>query len=285
LEQIHAYSLEELGPGEQLHMASLLGAKHDASIMQAVDGEEQAISRRDSFSWYRHVDNFDFDVPSRTSEESATALSQARGNSEVSVSSQPDFQLQDATKTVRDLVTLLSAGGTTTHRVSPAPNEYCTKNDPTLRLDRLGRDIDRLAIAVSEIARASAIDAAQYCPIFVARCDTLIERLERSYSRNARSATQELIARLETILLQFQDIVDPYLECLLCAEAFHASRFPERVTASCNHQVKICSGCLTQWVATAMSERGFAQLKCIECNLPLASEDIRAVASPETFQR
>jgi hypothetical protein len=190
--------------------------------------------------------------------------------------------LSAAMKPVRNLIALLSKGEEATES---APTEPLEDDSRVRNLDRARRELDRLEITISEIARASPDAAAQYQPSFISRCNALVRGLERNRNASPKNEVLESIGRLEIVLLQFQDIVDPYLECILCAEAFHTSQFPERVTASCTHQVKTCSGCLTQWVGHAMSERGFAQLKCLECNQPLASEDIRAIASPETFQR
>jgi hypothetical protein len=76
------------------------------------------------------------------------------------------------------------------------------------------------------------------------------------------------------------------LECEVCYEDLPVSEFPlQKVTAVCQHEARVCYGCLEQDIAIQIGEGVLGQLKCPSCPEKLSFEDIRAYASPDIFRR
>lgn len=79
---------------------------------------------------------------------------------------------------------------------------------------------------------------------------------------------------------------EPTIECEVCYEDLPISEFPpNKITAVCQHEGKVCYGCLEQDIAIQIGEGVLGQLKCPSCPEKLSYEDIQAYASPDVFRR
>jgi hypothetical protein len=146
-------------------------------------------------------------------------------------------------------------------------------------------EIKLLEGLVSDFARGGPSQHDVRRPRIVTRYKSVILDLEDNYSSNTEAVVADLFERMSLLLLQYRDAVDPFYSCIICSEVVRSSQFPARVTSSCQHLVSTCFDCLKNWVAASLSERGFTALKCMECSATLNGDDIRAVATQETFQR
>ena len=76
------------------------------------------------------------------------------------------------------------------------------------------------------------------------------------------------------------------VECEVCYEDYPVSEFPpNKITAVCLHEAKVCYGCLEKDIAVQIGEGVLGQLKCPSCPEKLSYEDIQAYASPDVFHR
>jgi hypothetical protein len=79
---------------------------------------------------------------------------------------------------------------------------------------------------------------------------------------------------------------EPTMECEVCYEYLPVSEFPpNKITAVCQHEAKVCYGCLEQDIAVQIGDGVLGQLKCPSCPEKLSYEDIQAYASPDVFRR
>lgn len=79
---------------------------------------------------------------------------------------------------------------------------------------------------------------------------------------------------------------EPTMECEVCYEDLPVSEFPpNKITAVCQHEAKVCYGCLEQGISVQIQEGVLGQLRCPSCPEKLSYEDIQAYASPEIFKR
>ncbi|MCJ1465273.1 hypothetical protein MMC07_003889 [Pseudocyphellaria aurata] len=74
--------------------------------------------------------------------------------------------------------------------------------------------------------------------------------------------------------------------CNICIEERQSSEFPTtRITPTCTHPVTdTCKECIRHHLASQLSSRGTANLKCI-CNQPLLLDDVQRNADPKDFAR
>jgi hypothetical protein len=236
----------------------------------------------EAFGWYRDIENWNFEdhtmqprpMPILPPPQTASIEEEERVSA-----------LFNVTKELWGLLNVLEKDASITPSIRPTAVERknAERNCPCLPL--LVLEIKGLESVVSDIAREGPSQQDVRRQHFVMQCKGVILNLEDSYSANTKAVVLDLFGRVNSLLLQYRDVVDPFNSCIICSEAIRSSEFPTRVTASCQHIVSTCFDCLQNWVAASLSDRGFAQLKCMECSAILNADDIRAIASQETFQR
>jgi hypothetical protein len=202
--------------------------------------------------------------------------------------SRPIDPVLETTAITKDLWTILNvlekdAAQPPSTRPTMAARRNMEKNCHSLPW--IMQEIKRLETNISAFAREGPSQNDFRRQRFVTQCKSVILDLENNYRKNTKALVLDLFGQVNSLLLQYRDVVDPFNSCIICSEAVRTSAFPERVTANCQHTVSSCRDCLRNWVAASLSERGFAQLKCMECSTALNGDDIRAIASEETFQR
>jgi hypothetical protein len=194
------------------------------------------------------------------------------------------------TSTLRDLLRIYESPDMPTIKVeagqwsAPLPTQR-KRERQTRTLAEVADNVLRFEDLLKTYARSDELQLQAHEAGLITTCRELVDDITDQYSCLSKPIVLRLLRRMETIFLQFRNIVDPVQDCIVCAESLRRSMFPSRVTKTCLHDARICSGCLKEWVATSITERGFAQLKCIECNIALAFDDIRTIAAPDTFQR
>lgn len=75
-------------------------------------------------------------------------------------------------------------------------------------------------------------------------------------------------------------------ECSVCMESFARDNFPsQNVTASCNHEVTVCTTCTRRSVEVQMEDQPYNQVSCPECPERLAEDGVGKFSDPENFAR
>jgi len=79
------------------------------------------------------------------------------------------------------------------------------------------------------------------------------------------------------------------IECLICAEEYDSSEFPEttKVTLNCHHKndERVCVYCLQQTIATAVAEGQLHLIICPFCPEKLSHNEVQQHATREVFAR
>jgi DNA-directed RNA polymerase subunit RPC12/RpoP len=65
-------------------------------------------------------------------------------------------------------------------------------------------------------------------------------------------------------------------ECSVCMESLLSSQFPqERLTSSCDHEMTVCSTCVTQSIDQQIIDQPYEHISCPECSNRLQFEAIK----------
>jgi hypothetical protein len=79
------------------------------------------------------------------------------------------------------------------------------------------------------------------------------------------------------------------IECLICADEFDRTEFPEttQITSNCHHKndERVCIYCLQQSVATAVTEGKLHLVICPFCPEKLSHDEVKKYATKEVFAR
>jgi hypothetical protein len=79
------------------------------------------------------------------------------------------------------------------------------------------------------------------------------------------------------------------IECLICADEFDKTEFPEttQITSNCNHKndERVCIYCLQQSIATAVTEGQLHLVICPFCPEKLSHDEVKKYATREVFAR
>ncbi|KIW01120.1 uncharacterized protein PV09_07407 [Verruconis gallopava] len=241
----------------------------------------------DNLAWYRYVDTWDFDNQSTRTMETHSATHKSAclapgSHSAQEIEAEATLHL---TAGIWMQLNILERDASMVASKRPSTHERQVSTRSRNCLPVVLSEIERLEWLVSELAREgpSGYDISR--PLFLADCKTVILDLEDDYPKYAPDEHCKAFERVNRLMLQYHDVVDPFLSCSICLEAIRSSKFPKRVTATCQHAVSTCFSCLENWIAASLEARGFAQLKCLECNAVLNADDVRTIASQEIFQR
>jgi hypothetical protein len=81
----------------------------------------------------------------------------------------------------------------------------------------------------------------------------------------------------------------PLMECLICADEFDKTEFPEstQITSNCHHKndERVCVYCLQQSIATAVAEGQLHLIICPFCPEKLSHNEVKLYATREVFAR
>ena len=74
--------------------------------------------------------------------------------------------------------------------------------------------------------------------------------------------------------------------CAICFERFDARSFPSRsTTANCNHEVNVCSACLSLRISAQFESKVWNRIECPICEERLESRDVKDFGDEEIFNR
>jgi hypothetical protein len=75
-------------------------------------------------------------------------------------------------------------------------------------------------------------------------------------------------------------------ECAVWMESLGLDSFPKhKTTPLCNHSPITCSSCLRQSIESEISDRPWDQIQCPDCPELLPFDSVKAIVSPEAFER
>lgn len=112
---------------------------------------------------------------------------------------------------------------------------------------------------------------------------------DSNQTENVQPSQRNDISVIATSPEPLQDTTDTSgnrISCLVCFETLGQEDFPRRqITASCDHNVDICSGCLSQSITVQLREKSWKQIDCPICHARLGFDDVKEFANGETFER
>lgn len=77
------------------------------------------------------------------------------------------------------------------------------------------------------------------------------------------------------------------IECAVCFETKPRSKFPKgnKITESCEHDMDVCSECLTQSIDIQFNGNIWNRIDCPSCGARLAAEDVNRFGSEDVRER
>lgn len=73
--------------------------------------------------------------------------------------------------------------------------------------------------------------------------------------------------------------------CTICEEQVGYLDWPEKISATCKHEVTSCTPCLQGYITTALDENQIDNITCPECEEEMGHENLRDHATNEQFAR
>jgi hypothetical protein len=89
---------------------------------------------------------------------------------------------------------------------------------------------------------------------------------------------------LEPIMLTI-GLDRPKKTCMTCIEDFEQTRFPNSISARCDHTVSTCKGCVRRWIDERLTSQGYDMISCPECRQKLEYEDVQNISSRTQFEK
>jgi len=78
----------------------------------------------------------------------------------------------------------------------------------------------------------------------------------------------------------------PRKDCVICARKLAINQFPrQKHTPNCVHERETCRHCFKNYIHAELMTKSPDQISCPECPNILQHEEVKALASPDTFQR
>lgn len=83
------------------------------------------------------------------------------------------------------------------------------------------------------------------------------------------------------------DIDEPTKECPICAEEHPCwTGFPSKIARACSsHEQEACRNCIARSIAAEIDGSMSGQIHCFECRAVLEYQEVKALASPATFEK
>jgi len=75
-------------------------------------------------------------------------------------------------------------------------------------------------------------------------------------------------------------------KCTTCDRSLAVATFPKHPQGSrCNHRRETCRRCWHQWLQSQVEHKQWDQITCAQCNNVLGQSEVKARATPPTFQK
>ncbi|KAE9966322.1 hypothetical protein BLS_007069 [Venturia inaequalis] len=74
-------------------------------------------------------------------------------------------------------------------------------------------------------------------------------------------------------------------ECSICEEQVGFLDWPEKIVATCEHELTSCTPCLQQYITTALDENPTDGITCPECDEVMSLSELKVHATNEQFER
>jgi hypothetical protein len=107
-----------------------------------------------------------------------------------------------------------------------------------------------------------------------------------AYNTSPYPASPEFPPRNYSLPMPFKSD-EPTKECPICAEEHPCwTGFPSRIARACSsHEQEACRDCIARTIAAEIETNISGQIHCFECRAVLEYQEVKALASPTTFER
>lgn len=90
---------------------------------------------------------------------------------------------------------------------------------------------------------------------------------------------------IQSSVPQLHDILQPY-DCDVCLENLDSTSFCNRtLEICCDHLKRVCVNCVQNWISSTLEVNGPVNIRCPLCPQELTYDNIRSLATNDTFTR
>lgn len=75
------------------------------------------------------------------------------------------------------------------------------------------------------------------------------------------------------------------MECAICGDDIGEDEFPKQPHSAPEHTANVCSSCWEKHLEVEIDIKAHNEIHCAQCSEILSSEDIRKLASKETYEK
>jgi hypothetical protein len=269
--------------------SSTLRALHQA-VIPAIEGYLEH-----ELSWYRNIEDWDFENSmvkigpplwrQRQKHDSiqAEAAEQVQ-QTEVEEAERTAQSAREKDDSMRAILTHLREQAGCSFKIQRAPNWL---TDPVSKSSLSAEVRDLQQIVPQHRKHDQPIPAAKLSQRLnqIQNLVVLVDNYsETDQAKKDAAGLLLLRTAIYELIEDFECVIDPHRNCVVCGCRDKAGNFPSKTTSRCAHETNTCSPCLQKWIESQITDKGL-KIKCVECPVLFEYKDIREHVSDEIFER